>query len=269
MATVNKYSTEELQAAYSAGAGLAGVCAKFGMSIEAARIICTRRGIHIPHEYIRQKSTAFLDAAIRAAYESGESRQVHAVAEKYRVKLGWVKWRALQLGCRTGILRKEPAWNDREIELLEEYQGYTLPTIQRKLKAAGFCRTLGAIHHRQCLLGLSGAREEGYSASEVARLLGLPHVHAVLRWIDSGLLPAHRARYALPPSSDPKKDPVFWFVTPAALRRFIIENAGLVDFRKLNPNRQWFVSLLTDVDLSRSNSPPKKSHPAKSKEAVK
>lgn len=267
MGVRRNYNKLELEKAYAAG-GIEAVAKKFGITQAHARCILIRREIHIPREYVRQPSTPFLDATIRKAYESGDSTQVKLVAEKHKVKLGWVKWRALQLGCRAQKLKKEPAWSDAEIEIVREMEGYTTSTIQRKLKAAGFIRTMSAIHNKLRILELLGSREEGYTATDVARLLGHTNSHAVQSWIDKGWLKGERARFSTLPHDDPKKPPVKWLIRPSVLRQFCIENASLIDFRKLAPNAVWFISLLTDSDLSRPDGAKRPGRPPKQKEEV-
>lgn len=244
---MHKYPQEKLQELYEAG-GIKAVMEYCGTKRSAASELLRARGIHKPREYKKQESTKFLDKAIIAAYKSGDHNKVRLLADQHRVKYGWIKFRALQLGIRPPRTTRDPIWSEREIELLEEFQGYSPDTIQRKLKHEGYIRTRCAIVGKIHRLGLDSARIEGYSASELARLLGLTDVNAVLRWIDSGWLIAEKRKYR---NSHMEIDPGCWFIMPGDLQDFIIENPSCVDFVKIARNRQWFIEILTDKNLPR------------------
>ena len=96
-----------------------------------------------------------------------------------------LKKRARELGlART----KELPWSERELEILARYAWMSDERIRLKLKAAGYPRTVTAIHLK---LKRMRFKHDGsfYSANGLAQALGIDS-HAVTRWIKSGHLKA-------------------------------------------------------------------------------
>lgn len=259
-----KYDQAELESAYAAG-GIDGVCQHFGIKKHNAELLCIRRNVHIPRGYQKVQPTEFMDKAIRKAYESNEQQQIQLLAERFKVHPGWIRMRAQILGCTVHKFKKEPKWTPEEDEIVEELQGYSILHIQKRLKYHGFQRSLGGIHCRIAKLKIDKSHTEGYTANELSRLFGV-EVHVILRWIKNNGLKANRANFRV---ALPIAEPTNWMIRPVNIRRFIIENMALIDFHKLAPNKEWFISLLTDRDLWLMESLAKKQHATDSEDEKK
>lgn len=142
------------------------------------------------------------------------------------------------VGARLHLLRrglKKYAWSADEDAFLRDTAGYkTAAAI-----AAELGRTANAVHTRASLLGIRwmrpvrGRNHTGFTASEVARLLGIPCAKAVTDWIRKGYLEASRRAPRM--DSGPR---LAYRVYPESLRVFLRDYPWLYDWRRVQ-DRGW------------------------------
>ena len=143
----------------------------------------------------------------------------------------WVlKKRARELGlART----KEQPWSEPELAILARYAWMSDERIRLKLKAAGYARTVTAIHLK---LKRMRYKHDGsfYSANSLAQALGIDS-HAVTRWIKSGHLKAKLRGTA----RGEQQNGDIYLIYEKDVRRFILEHPTDIDLRKVD--QLWFL----------------------------
>lgn len=149
---------------------------------------CRARRRAKPKKYVCNER---IDSAIREIYLSSPDAKSRPGIAALAARLKWPVW-ALRVRARElGLARaKDAPWSEPELAVLERYAWMTPPNIRPKLKAAGFVRTITAIH-----LKLRRMRfKQGlpyYTANGLALAFGVDS-HVVLRWITGGQLYAKR-----------------------------------------------------------------------------
>lgn len=170
-----------------------------------------------------------IDAALRAARPTPE--RVTQLARDFNRPRWWMAARARSLGLQLPRLYGKP-WTSEETSILRDGEDCAAQTVQRRLRAAGFKRSLGEINTKRLKLGIP-APKVGYSATELARLLGVSDC-TVMRWIRSDLLQAT----ALPGGR--------WRVMPQQVRAFFVAHPLRMDLRALPAGHQpWLIDVLT------------------------
>jgi len=197
-------------------------------------------GIPAPAQTFSRKRWAAdetIDAQIRLVYQSTPTRgMVNALAARLMRPRWWVSKRAADLGL-TQPRFKEPAWTEEEVELLGAHSGKRLTAIQKILARHGFRRTLTAIIVKRKRAGIGSRDPNHYSASQLARLLGVDP-GTVSDWITrEGLPAARRGTKRLPQQGGD-----MWWIRRRKLRVWIGAHAQLVDLRKVE--RFWFIDLM-------------------------
>ena len=184
--------------------------------------------------YRKQGSSEWIDAALRRAYRSSMPRLTKLAKELDRTP-GWLKWRAGVLGIRRETGPYNRPWEQEEQRILEEgvEKGSPLSTIHKKLRMAGYSRSLTAIRSRIDKQGLGLSRSQ-WTANEVGQLLGVDS-HSVSGWIQKGWLSAHRT---VGPSAECWPDEIeerrkLYAITPAALRKFMRAYPRAWDHRRV------------------------------------
>jgi hypothetical protein len=124
-------------------------------------------------------------------------------------------------------------WCDKELSILEGNPDYAPVSIQRKLRLAGFSRSIGAIEIKRAQLRVTQNRS-GMSANDLAMRFGID-VHSILRLIDRGKLKAKRR-----PGYE--ADKAAWLIRPEDARQYIIEWLPEVNIAKCD--KYWLVDLL-------------------------
>lgn len=174
---------------------------------------------------------------IKAVYKgTAKKGAVNALAKKLR----YPRWKISQHAQSMGWIpqtHREPNWSDAEKKILER-NGHNLPeTIQKKLKQAGFNRTLTAIEIKRkrmrCLQDI-----EGYTATSLAECLGIDY-HCIKRAIEKGHLKAKKR--------ETKQQKPNWYILPKHIRQYIIDNISEIDIRKVD--KFWFVDILTNITV--------------------
>ncbi len=184
--------------------------------------------------YRKQPSSEWIDAAIRRAYRSPKPGLKKLARELGRT-VGWLKWRAGVLGVRHLAELYNRRWTDVENDILREgvEAGYSVSTLQRQLKMAGFQRSLSAVVDQVGKLQL-GWNRNWYTATEVGRLLGIES-KSVTQWIEKGWLTAKRGvgiSSAL--SADEMEERRLQYqITVPALRKFMVAHPRAWDHRRV------------------------------------
>ena len=135
--------------------------------------------------------TPAIDEEIRRAYYLYlEYNNRQAIAECAR-QLHVPRWLINRRAAVLGLARiKEPAWNVDEVAMLERWGHLTDAVIQRKLKVAGFQRSINAIHLKMKRLRIK-QNLDGYSAHALATAFGVDG-HKITYWINRKMLMATR-----------------------------------------------------------------------------
>lgn len=143
-------------------------------------------------------------------------------------------------------LRKRP-WTPQEDALLVAAAGYrSAVDLGRELG-----RTSGAVNSRACALGIrwggqtNGRHHTGFTASDVARILGIADSKRVAWWIRAGYLTGTRRAIRL--AADPTQTSaraVPWRVMPDALRAFLRDYPWLYARERIT-DRGWAAYVAT------------------------
>lgn len=183
----------------------------------------------------KYQSTAEIDALIRAAYAQPAIGTTARLAERIGRPRQWIHLRARQLGI--ALPRVQPApWRRDEDALLEANVHLSLRTIQKRLRAAGYERTEGAIScriHHDLKLRIREARQDNglHSATSFAALMGVRQ-QTVLHWIAREGLPARRRNEDAGELSE-------WEIDLKRLRPWMAAHAQSIDLRKVD--KYWFL----------------------------
>lgn len=132
---------------------------------------------------------------------------------------------------------KEPEWSAEEVAVLERWGHVTDAVIQRRLKAAGFQRSLNGIQLKMKRLRIR-QNLDGYSAHALAAAFGLDG-HKVTYWINRNMLAATRRGTA---RTESQGGDSFW-ITNKAVREFVLTHPDEVDLRKVE--KWWFLDLVS------------------------
>jgi hypothetical protein len=181
--------------------------------------------------------TPEIHAQIKAVYQTGTGNgQVHALA----VSLNYPRWKISRYALQMGWIakqKKEPNWSDRELHILKQNAHRYPETIQRRLKAAGYTRSVTGIilkRKRERLL----KNLDGMSACGLAECLGVD-VHFIIRAINAGRLkaePRGTKRTELQGGD-------IWWIRTRDIRTYILNYLCEIDLRKVD--KYWYTDLLT------------------------
>lgn len=178
-------------------------------------------------------TTPFIDAAIKRYY-AGTPRKggVGKLALSLHRPTRWVSHRARQLGIVPPRF-KEPQWSDAELELLRKHAPKAPMSIAQILRKHGFSRTSGSIKNKLTRLQVDRTDDGHYTGRGLAELFGID-VHVVSGWIRKGWLKAQ--------TRGTTREHDVYRISQSAIRRFVIENAGAVDIKRVD--KHWFIDLL-------------------------
>lgn len=180
-----------------------------------------------------------IDEAIRRVYQgTPKLGEVKRLATMLGRPQHWISSRAKQLGLVLPRF-KEPQWCEEELMLLRAHGGKHPDTVRRMLANLGFKRTSTAIILMAKRMHIAREIDENvYSAAALGELFGVDR-NTVARWIARGLLKAKMEK-----ARDPRaKEGGSWAIQRRDIRAFVIENVGIIDFRRLD--KHWLVELLS------------------------
>lgn len=171
------------------------------------------------------------DAIITKIYSTQSFAQRRALIKTHLPKLAprtksQIYTRAIKLGILQPLTKPLP-WAEAEIEIVEKHAHRHDHYIQQRLKAAGFSRTINAIHvyRGRYVAGLrQGKIDAGiYTANQVAHIVGAES-KTVTAWINKGWLKAKRGAVHGPNVS--------YEIKAADLRQFLIHHIGYCDLSR-------------------------------------
>jgi hypothetical protein len=179
-----------------------------------------------------------IDQLIREIYlhhPGSKSRPgLRGLARKAGIPHWTLKRRARDLGLARA---KELPWSEAELEILARFAWMSDERIRLKLKAAGYARTVNAIHLK--LKRMQFKHGGGfYSANSLAKALGIDS-HSVSRWIRAGHLKATLRGTA----RTGQQHGDIYLIREKDVRRFIVEHPNDIDLRKVD--QLWFLDLIT------------------------
>lgn len=201
--------------------------------------IKVRKRVHAgrPRRYERSPE---LDERIRKLYSApvGDG-QVKAFAQREGLPRWWVCRRAIDLGVKVPR-KKEPAWSDEELQLLEETAHLTVRVAARRFKKRGFNRSETSIHVRRKRMHVQPSDNGYYTASQLAQLLGV-NSSTVADWCERGWLRSKRRGT----ERTAQQGGDHWWIRENDLREFIAVHPMRIDHRKLPASSWlWFVEVL-------------------------
>lgn len=174
-----------------------------------------------------------IDVGIKSVAYQGPVRDL-------ALKFGMPRWAVSNRARKLGILpvqKKEPNWSGEEIQILEHASQYTVPVIQRKLKAAGYSRSqMGILLKRKRMRFLNNLN--GHSVRSIATCFGIDD-HTIIRWINNGWLKAKRRGT----DRSKRQGGDHYHIKDKWIRDFIIDSVAVIDFRKID--KYWVTDLLS------------------------
>ena len=183
------------------------------------------------------KFTPEIDNLIREVYRTSTGNgEVKRLSERLNMPRWVIRRRAILLGVIEARIKEKP-WSEQELHMLEKNALYTPEIIQRKLKKAGFIRSIVAIQVKRTRMEYA-KQQIKCSARAWAECFGVD-VKVLTRWIDKGLLKAQRRGTKRTEAQGGDE----WYIKPKDIRSFIIENIGIIDIRKVD--KFWLVDILT------------------------
>ena len=180
-----------------------------------------------------------IDRLIRESYQNRRDEKTRLNIRPLAKKVGMPHWALKKRARELGLARtKELPWSEPELAILSRYAWMSDERIRLKLKAAGYARTVTAIHLK---LKRMRFKHDGsfYSANGLARALGIDS-HAVTRWIRSGHLKAKLRGTA----RTERQNGDIYLIHEKDVRRFILEHPTDIDLRKVD--QLWFLDLITN-----------------------
>ena len=180
-----------------------------------------------------------IDQLIREIYLSQRDARTRMGIRPLARKVGMPHWALKKRARELGLARtKELPWSEPELAILARYAWMTDERIRLKLKAAGYARTVTAIHLK---LKRMKFKQDGsfYSAYSLAQALGIDP-HAVTRWIKGGHLKAKLRGTARTPQQNGDS----YMIQERDIRRFILDHPTGIDLRKVD--QLWFLDLITN-----------------------
>jgi hypothetical protein len=180
-----------------------------------------------------------IDQLIREIYLNHRDAKTGFGVRPLAKKVGMPHWALKKRARELGLARtKELPWSEPELATLARYAWMSDERIRLKLKAAGYARTVTAIHLK---LKRMKFKHDGsfYSACSLTQALGIDP-HAVTRWIKSGHL---KAKFRGTARTEQQNGDSY-LIQEKDVRRFILEHPTDIDLRKVD--QLWFIDLITN-----------------------
>ena len=180
-----------------------------------------------------------IDQLIRGIYLNRPAARKLLGIRPLAKRIGMPHWALKKRARELGLARtKESPWSEPELAILTRYAWMSDERIRLKLKAAGYSRTVTAIHLK---LKRSRFKHDGgfYSANGLAQALGIDS-HAVTRWIKGGHL---KAKFRGTARTEQQNGDIY-LIHEKDVRRFILEHPTDIDLRKVD--QLWFLDLITN-----------------------
>ncbi len=185
------------------------------------------------------KSSPQIDAIIkRKVPEATQKRDILNLAKLLNRPRWWVSKRAAVLGLVEPRFKELP-WHKDELEFIESRAHMSPAVLSRTLKTFGYRRTPTAIVVKLKRLGISTEDPNHFTARGLSVIMGVDPT-TVSGWIERGLLVATKRGTARLPQQGGDQ----WWIHRKNARRFVIENAGVIDIRKVD--KISFIELLAN-----------------------
>ncbi len=176
------------------------------------------------------------EAVVRTYQRDTGNGQVRALA----TRIGYPRWKITRYAIQVGLIakqKKEPDWSERELHIMELNARRSPETIQKKLRLAGFHRSVTGIvlkRKRERMLG----NLEGMSANMLSHCLGVDS-HNITRAIEKGKLKATMR--------GTKRKEIqggdIYYIKDKDIKTYILNWLREIDIRKVE--KYWFCSLLS------------------------
>lgn len=178
-----------------------------------------------------------IDLRITQAYpRATNKRDVLNLARLLNRPRWWVSKRAAKLGLIEPRF-KEPVWHKDEIDFIESRGHMNPEVLSRTLRGFGYRRTATAITVKLKRLNISREDPNHFTARGFSLIMGVDAT-TVGNWIERGLLTARKRGTARTPQQGGDQ----WWIHHRDARLFIIDNAGVIDIRKVD--KISFIELL-------------------------
>ncbi len=197
-----------------------------------------------PNGRPRVQAPANIDDILREEWSrmSGKKRgEISALAMRLNVPRHWLSAQARRLGLAMPH-KKEPRWTAPETELLKRVPLHDVDKCSRIFREHGFARSPMSIRVRAQRLQLSRRYNETLSATRIAKILGVDGKTVTREILQGNLTATKRQTERLAQQGG---DP--WSVERADLRRYILDQLGHIDLRKVE--KFAFVEILAGEPL--------------------
>lgn len=185
--------------------------------------------------------TPQIDAAIARGYQTAEAGKLRGAINQLALDLGKPRWWISRRATEMGIVhprKKEGPWKPEEDAILEANRWRSPKVIRARLLRAGFTRTETAVAVRRKRIHSGDLADPFHvTATGIAKLLGIDS-HWITRRIESGELKAEKRGTA----RTEQQGGDMWWIKKSDLWTFIVENAALIDLRKVD--RTWFIDFM-------------------------
>lgn len=179
----------------------------------------------------RRRFTAEEDEAIRrewALLDGKKKGEVAALATRMGIARHQLSQRARKLGL-TMPHKKEPPWTAAEDALMNAVPLHDPDRCADIFREHGFNRSPTAIMVRAKRVGISRRFNEGLSARQAAKVIGVDDKGITAYCISGDLKATKRDDNRLPQQGGSR-----WVIKPSDLRQFVIDYLGRIDFRKVD-----------------------------------
>ena len=183
--------------------------------------------------------TTQIDQRIREIYLSHPDAKTRPGIRQLAEQVGIPHWALKKRARELGLARtKEKPWSEPELAILARYAWMSDERIRLKLKAAGYARTVTAVHLKLKRMRFK-CDPSFYSGKGLAQALGIDS-HVVTRWIKSGHLKAQFRGTA----RGEQQGGDTYLIREKDVRRFVLEHPTEIDLRKVD--QLWFLDLITN-----------------------
>jgi len=183
--------------------------------------------------------TAQIEERIREIYLSHPNAKARPGIRHLAEQVGIPHWALKKRARELGLARtKEKLWSEPELAILARYALMSDERIRLKLKAAGYARTVTAIHLKLRRMRFK-SDPDFYSGKGLADALGIDS-HVVTRWIKSGHLKATFRGTA----RGERQGGDIYLIREKDVRLFVLEHPTEIDLRKVD--QLWFLDLITN-----------------------
>ncbi|MCJ2009766.1 hypothetical protein [Methylobacterium sp. J-092] len=210
--------------------------ADLGRTVGGTMSKAAKLGLQVSQASLIVRFTPQMDDVIRRAYQNHTPGSVIRAAKALTLTPQQISRRAGTLGLRARP-SAATAWLACEITYIEENKHKSRARMSREMRKRGWSRTPAAIQKQICAQGFSGPSDEHMSLMRLGYCLGIAG-SVITRWIVKGLLVAERAGW----NRGPAQGGDAYRVAEAEIARFIVQNAGLIDMRKVDG--PWLIDLL-------------------------